>query len=101
MTEPLEQKPVEQKVADPKSVVSVVVSLMDDGKRVIAYQSDTQDKDKIHLAQVRELLQYALTHVNDSIMLGMIRKSFDEASKTRIVQPGFRPMSVLKKVFGQ
>ena len=89
----------EIKQEGPKSVISVILTLTDDGKRIIAYQSDTQDKDKIHLAHVRELLQWAITNVNDSIVRAMIKNAFNDA-KTQLVKPGFRPMQRIMSVFG-
>ena len=85
--------------ATPKIVLGLTIIIDDTGRRTIAYTSDVTDKDKIHLAKVRELLQWALTNVNDSIMLGMVQMAIDRAGKTKIVKPGFRPLDALGRVF--
>lgn len=90
----------EKSEIQPKAVLSVTVTLLDNGKRGLSINSETQDKGNIHLVHVRDLLQWAVNHSNEEIFHGIVLMELQRAANTKIVRPGFRPMNMLKAIVG-
>lgn len=91
--EPKKEKPEEP-------LFSIVVDIFASGNRTIEIRRGTAKVDPT-LSYIREVLHWAIDTIGDKLQDLVLKMQLQAIAKTKIVKPGFRPMTVLNKFLGK